>query len=111
MGHRARHLELQHVAGGPGQVNDTSAMARGRVCGRRAPEEATLDLEQERRNLERRDAPWSALASEGRDVEAILSYWAEDAIVIPPGLPTLSGKDALRRCKDPDGEWRCAFGI
>jgi len=62
-----------------------------------APEVAAMDLEQERKNLERRDAEWSALASEGRDVEAILSYWTDDAIVIPPGLPTVSGKDALRQ--------------
>jgi ketosteroid isomerase-like protein len=56
-----------------------------------------MDLEQERKNLERRDAEWSALASEGRDVEAILSYWTDDAVVIPPGLPAVSGKDALRQ--------------
>jgi ketosteroid isomerase-like protein len=71
-------------------------MERGDAWRRRAPEGAMMDLEQERKNLERRDAEWGALASEGRDVEAILSYWTEDAIVMPAGLPTMSGKAALR---------------
>lgn len=46
--------------------------------------------------LLKRDAEFSALASEGRDIEAILSYWTDDAIVIPPDLPQVVGKAALR---------------
>lgn len=44
-----------------------------------------------------RDAAWSAAASAGTDVERILSFWTEDAVVIAPGLPTISGKAALRQ--------------
>ncbi len=34
-----------------------------------------MDLAAERTRLLRRDAEWSVAASEGRDVERILSYW------------------------------------
>lgn len=55
-----------------------------------------MDLVRERERLLQRDAEWAALASEGRDVERILSYWTDDARVYPPGLPVVSGKAALR---------------
>jgi ketosteroid isomerase-like protein len=29
-------------------------------------------------------------------VERVLSFWAEDAVVLPPGLPAVVGKEALR---------------
>ncbi|TMI24732.1 DUF4440 domain-containing protein [Candidatus Bathyarchaeota archaeon] len=32
----------------------------------------------------------------GRDVEQIVSFWADDAIVIPPGQAAIIGKDAIR---------------
>ncbi len=47
--------------------------------------------------LTRLDAEWAAAASEGRAVERVLSFWTDDAVVIPPGLPAVVGKDALRR--------------
>ena len=43
-----------------------------------------------------RDAEWAAAASEGRDIERVLSYWTEDAVVLPPGMPPVIGKAALR---------------
>ena len=55
-----------------------------------------MDFDSERTKLFQRDAEWAALASEGRDVEAILSYWTDDAVVVPPGLPAVIGKTALR---------------
>jgi ketosteroid isomerase-like protein len=51
----------------------------------------------ERTQLIKRDAEWAAAASEGRDVERILSYWSDDAVVLPPGLPPIIGKTALRQ--------------
>jgi ketosteroid isomerase-like protein len=36
------------------------------------------------------------VASEGSDLERILSYWTDDAVVLAPGLPVVTGKDALR---------------
>jgi ketosteroid isomerase-like protein len=56
-----------------------------------------MDMVAERAELLRRDAEWAAAASEGRDVERILSFWTEDAVVLPPGLPSVAGKAALRR--------------
>lgn len=55
-----------------------------------------MDLERERKQLLERDAEWAALSSGGRDVERILSFWADDARVVAPGLPVFSGKAALR---------------
>jgi len=55
-----------------------------------------MDLERERKRLLQRDAEWASLSSEGQDVERILSFWTEDALVFPPGLPALRGTAALR---------------
>jgi ketosteroid isomerase-like protein len=56
-----------------------------------------MDSSAERTRLLERDAEWAAAASEGRDVERILSYWTDDAVVLPPGLPPIIGKTALRQ--------------
>jgi uncharacterized protein (TIGR02246 family) len=55
-----------------------------------------MNLEHETARLLQRDAEWAALALEGRDVERILSYWTDDAVVLPPGQPAVNGKAALR---------------
>ncbi len=55
-----------------------------------------MDLERERKRLLQRDAEWAALSSKGHELERILSFWTDDARVYPPGMPTLSGKAALR---------------
>ena len=41
------------------------------------------------------DAEWSE-AAQGRDVDRIVSYWADDATVLPPGSPPVVGKPAIR---------------
>lgn len=56
-----------------------------------------MDLAAEKERLLRRDAEWAKVASEGNDVDRILSYWTEDAVVVPPGLPSVVGKVALRQ--------------
>jgi ketosteroid isomerase-like protein len=56
-----------------------------------------MDLASEKTRLLRRDAGWAAATSEGRDVELILSFWTDDAVVLPPGLPSVVGKAALRQ--------------
>jgi ketosteroid isomerase-like protein len=56
-----------------------------------------VDIAVEQERLLRRDAEWAQSAAEGRDVERILSYWTEDAVVLPPGLPAVAGKAALRQ--------------
>jgi ketosteroid isomerase-like protein len=52
-----------------------------------------MDLTSEKARLLQRDADWAAVVSEGTDVEAILSYWTDDAVVVAPGLPVISGKN------------------
>jgi ketosteroid isomerase-like protein len=59
--------------------------------------ERRMDSSVERTRLLQRDAEWATAASEGRDVERILSYWTDDAVVLPPGLPPIIGKAALRQ--------------
>lgn len=59
-------------------------------------EHRTIDLDWEKARLLRRDAEWAATVSEGRDLERILSYWTDDAVVLPPGFPAVVGKAALR---------------
>ena len=55
-----------------------------------------MDLASEKTRLLQRDAEWAAAASEGRDIDLILSFWTDDAVVIAPGLPSIVGKAALR---------------
>jgi ketosteroid isomerase-like protein len=59
-------------------------------------QEREMDMSLERTRLLERDAEWAAAAFEGRDLERVLSYWTEDAVVLPPGLPPVTGKAALR---------------
>lgn len=56
-----------------------------------------MDLALERTRLLQRDAEWAAAASEGRDLERVLSFWTDDAVVLAPSLPAVVGKDALRQ--------------
>ena len=60
-------------------------------CSRRGFDPAT-----EQAKLLRRDAEWADLASAGKDVEKIVSYWSDDAVLIFPGQPVLEGKTAIR---------------
>jgi ketosteroid isomerase-like protein len=57
---------------------------------------AAGDPSAEAERLLKRDAEWAALASEGRDIDRILSYWTDDAVVLAPGFPPIIGKVALR---------------
>jgi len=60
-------------------------------CSRRGFDPAT-----EQAKLLRQDAEWADLASAGKDVEKIVSYWSDDAVLIFPGQPVLEGKTAIR---------------
>jgi ketosteroid isomerase-like protein len=55
-----------------------------------------FDANAESAKLMARDAEWSNLATEGKDVEKIVSYWADDAVVMEPGQPAVEGKAAIR---------------
>jgi len=55
-----------------------------------------FDSVAEAQKLLRRDAEWADLANAGKDVEKIVSYWSDDAVLIFPGQPVLEGKAAIR---------------
>lgn len=63
-----------------------STACRSQATDTRAADEAAL------RKL---DDEWSK-SVESRDVEKVLFYYADDAVVMPPNIPTLTGKDAIR---------------
>ena len=57
---------------------------------------ASADRQSDARSeILRLDAEWSQ-AAQGRDVDRIVSYWSDDAIVLPPGSPAIVGKAAIR---------------
>ncbi len=43
----------------------------------------------------RLDAEWSQ-AAQSRDVDRVVSFWSDDAIVFPPGSPPVAGRAAIR---------------
>jgi ketosteroid isomerase-like protein len=55
-----------------------------------------FDSAAEQTKLLRRDAEWADLATAGKDVDKIVSYWSGDAVLIFPGQPVLEGKQAIR---------------
>jgi len=46
--------------------------------------------------LRKLDDEWSKSAGSSRDVEKTVSYYSDDAVVMPPNIPTLSGKEPIR---------------
>ena len=56
----------------------------------------SFDVAAEQQKLLRRDAEWADIAAAGKDVEKIVSYWSDDALVIEPGQPVYEGKTAIR---------------
>ena len=55
-----------------------------------------FDAAAEEKKLLQRDAEWAALATAGKDVDKIVSYWTDDAVIIMPGQPIVEGKAAIR---------------
>jgi ketosteroid isomerase-like protein len=58
--------------------------------------QAPFDAYAEAKKLSQRDAEWSKVSAEGKDVEKIVSFWSDDARVIEHGQPTYEGKVAIR---------------
>ena len=57
---------------------------------------AGFDQAAEEQKLLKRDAEWADLATAGRDVDKVVAYWTDDAVLMPPGQPAVVGKTALR---------------
>jgi ketosteroid isomerase-like protein len=56
---------------------------------------AAADLDAEGRSLMQLSRDWSDRMASG-DLDAIMAGWAEDAVMMPPGLPPLHGTAAIR---------------
>ena len=56
---------------------------------------APPDLETEGEALMQLSREWSDLIETG-DLDAIMSHWDEDAVMLPPDMPALEGKAAIR---------------
>lgn len=54
-----------------------------------------VDIDRERESLLQTDREWAASIGT-RNVDKIVSYWSDDAIVMPPDGPALTGKQAIR---------------
>lgn len=57
---------------------------------------ASSEVSTEQQKLMRRDAEWADASATGKDVDKIVSYWSDDAVVIEPGQPVYKGKAAIR---------------
>src|SRR5665213_3852972 len=55
-----------------------------------------FDTVAETKTLLARDAQWAEAAVQGKDIDKIISYWSDDAVVIPQGQPIVEGKAAIR---------------
>src|SRR5438046_9451799 len=64
--------------------------------------ERYFDSKTEGEKLLARDAEWADLATAGEDVEEVVSYWSDDAVLIVAGQSVLEGKAAIRAYV-PDG--------
>jgi ketosteroid isomerase-like protein len=49
-----------------------------------------------KQSFERRDAEWADLATAGKNVDSVVSYRTDDAVVMEPGQPAVEGKAAIR---------------
>jgi ketosteroid isomerase-like protein len=71
----------------------TALVALVSACAATPP---VFDATAESAALMRRDAEWADLATAGQDVDKIVSYWSDDAVVMEPGQPPVEGKQAIR---------------
>lgn len=72
----------------------TAALWLLAACAPSAP--SAFDASAEATKLLKRDAEWADLATAGKDVDKIVSYWTDDAVVMEPGQPAVAGKQAIR---------------
>ena len=66
------------------------------ACTPPAPQN-TFDAAAESTKLLQRDAEWADVAAAGKDVDKVVSYWTDDAVLMESGQPAIEGKDALRK--------------
>jgi len=55
----------------------------------------SVDYEAEKIHLMELSREWSGIVNSG-DIDAIVSHWDENAVLLPPGSPMIEGRDAIR---------------
>jgi ketosteroid isomerase-like protein len=63
----------------------------------------SVDVEAEGAALMQLSRDWSSRVSSA-DVDDWINFWAEDAVMMPPGLPPLRGKAAIREYVEAAGQ-------
>jgi ketosteroid isomerase-like protein len=66
------------------------------LCAAGCAPSPSFDAAAESSKLAQRDADWSSVSFEGKDIERIVAYWSDDAHLLQPGLPPIEGKTAIR---------------
>lgn len=66
-------------------------------------EQREADTEAEGEMLMQLSREWSEIASTG-NIDSLMVYWADDAIMMPPGQPPLRGKQAIRSFVEASGQ-------
>jgi ketosteroid isomerase-like protein len=56
---------------------------------------SSLDIESERQALLDTDRAFAAAALEG-EMDRVFSFWSDDAVIYPAGMPAVRGKEAIR---------------
>ena len=65
--------------------------------------EATVDKEEEAQKLMQLSREWSEVASTG-NIDSLMTYWSDDAVMMAPGQPPLRGKEAIRSFVEASGQ-------
>jgi ketosteroid isomerase-like protein len=71
------------------------SLAVGSACLLIGCRQPALDLEAEGQTLMQLSREWSNRAATG-NLDSIMTVWADDAVMMAPGLPPLKGKPAIR---------------
>ena len=62
------------------------------ACAPTGERPAVVDIKAEEAKLMDASRQWSALTSAGRDPKAVAATWADDAVLMQDGMPTLRGR-------------------
>lgn len=55
----------------------------------------SVDINVEKERLMQLSRDWSGIVNSG-DIDAIVSHWDEDAVMLPPGSSIIEGREAIR---------------
>jgi len=59
--------------------------------------ESRFDQQAEEAYIRKTDSTWAAMAKENADVNKVISYWSDDAVVLMPGQAAVKGKEELKK--------------